>query len=95
MNNVKQNEKFNLQEDEEQEEDADDTGDYGAPGMQGYRVTLEGKACLALNCYKKKERKKHLLTCCKLSFQNVTSIKHTYSQPKHLQRKVKIYSCWT
>ena len=45
--------------------------------MQGYRVTLEGKACLALNCYKKKERKKHLLTCCKLSFQNVTSIKHT------------------
>ena len=32
-----------MQEEEDAEEDADDTGDYGAPGMQGYRVTLEGK----------------------------------------------------
>ncbi len=31
------------EEEKEDEEDPDDTGDYGGPGMQGYRVTIEGK----------------------------------------------------
>ena len=43
--------------------------------MQGYRVTLEGKACLALKCYEKTERETfaHLLLFhALLSYQNVT-----------------------
>ena len=44
--------------------------------MQGYRVTLEGKACLALKCYEKKTEREtfaHLLLFhALLSYQNVT-----------------------